>query len=364
MGYTKYNEDDKHIIMDRIYMHQPKIFEKVKPKVIFFDCPYCNSVFKDKEKMYSHIKEKHNILYPVFTINEKVPRWETTCYENGVQNATIHLFDFAMKISLNGECLTSSEDLDLTDRINEILNRGEVCKLQVGEHNVIIRGYSVDYVRKDRILPVINEWNRQVEEQKAIERCDSQGLTSVEKEYLDGFYNYFIACDATCKNKSERYDDAWRILSNFSKIDALSSCALKAIAFRRNWVEQLFALCQVEDDFMIVKLLYQCNGSEQLKGFKEGNQKLFIEDTLQQDLNLAKALFTKDWEFVEKHFKQIHSVDDFDDVLDVNHKNRQLLYYALYQIHNKQNRIVNECVDIMIVPAFQNIILKEQGKMI
>ena len=169
---------------------------------------------------------------------------------------------------------------------------------------------------------------------------------------MDGFYNYFIACLSNESDKKKRYEEAFGILYEFLHIVPSARFALKIISYKFNWVRLLKQFSIDKDVFYnISKFMLNDSNYEELRKF--GNSELFVEDNIEDVINITSDFITGKYESVEKYLSKFT-----DEMLlkskDTNFNDKIYLLKARLAIINNNKRLARRCYDEIQSPIFQN----------
>lgn len=257
MGYAKYHEDDYHIYCDRVFTNGLILQDKIKQRIVHHRCPYCDILFDDKEWMFSHIRNDHNITEPLLFINGIVVKEKDTVYVSDIHSAYIQMYGFNRVISVNDEIVSfddENDSIDITDLTRNSINEKNYCIIRLGDLSAKVERYSLYAINQDSLNHYIFEWENIIKSGAVFKplRYYLTDLNEAEYFYLNGIYNYFVACQAQNNDKVERYYEANSILKKFIPSNSLGLCIQKIIAFKFNWVKTLNELCQnygTVDDF-------------------------------------------------------------------------------------------------------------------
>ena len=120
MGFAKYYEDNKEIMIGRMERTQPKHIPSTP--VRHYVCPYCNLIEYSRDKLFEHIKKEHNITHPVIVVNGKVINQEEYSVAS-IENLSIFTYGFADELLLNGKrfCCSDSGNIDITREAKDLL---------------------------------------------------------------------------------------------------------------------------------------------------------------------------------------------------------------------------------------------------
>ena len=331
MGWSKYKEDNRILLDDRLYI---KHYDGKKSCCFeFFSCPYCNRDFKNKELMYSHIKSTHNIVHPILMIDGKIRTNEKDIYLSNVTSATLYLYSYNQDIYINDTKIELKEEIDITDELISILEKDGFVRIKFSDKCINLHKYSIQEIHNDEVSQIIDKWNEDTAKGKRIQKCCDACLNQAELHYLDGLYNYFWACRAEGQDKIKRYDDAYSILKSFSQLTPIANCVLKVISFRRNWLKKLDQLCNETnslDEFIIVNDFFK-NDIHNYPDGQEYDKRLYIEDDLQKNIDAIIMYSKGNLEGAKKYTLN----NDPQVIQDANLRDRILLLKA--RIELKQN---------------------------
>ena len=358
MGWSKYKEDNRIINEERDFF-KPDETKTVKHYKQAFPCPYCNKVFEEKNLLYSHIKKEHNIVHPLLMIDGKIRTNDNDLFISSLSNAIIYLYGYDKDIYVDDIKVELKEEIDITKEILDCLKNSNVCSIKFADKCINVHKYTIQEIHNDEVLKIIENWNEEVSKGKRIKRIITNKLNQAEMRYIDGFYNYFLACEAEGTDKINRYDDAYYLLSSFSKLTSIGNCVLKVISFRRNWVDRLDQICKESDsidDFTMINDFFKNDIKEYPKN-DELSGKLYIEDELQNNIDAILKFVNKDYVGARRY-----TIEN-DPVLiqDTNLKDRVLLLKARIEvINNPTNPRVRKFYKEMQTQAF----IEEEKKMV
>lgn len=149
-----------------------------------------------------------------------------------------------------------------------------------------------------------------------------QNFNDVERKYLEGFYNYFLACISTKEDKTKRYYEAYNIFQGFYTIDALGICVLKVIAFKFNWINSLRNFCDlVSDEFNSICDFYYERYESIDTVINNCNKHLFIEDDIREFIDVINDYMSGNLSAAEKYVEKYQP----ETVSDINQKDRILV---------------------------------------
>lgn len=317
MSYVKYLEDDVKIIEHRRSLSSGSdIFFKNREPVRCYECRYCNEIFTNRNELFLHIKVKHNIVRPLVLINGKIASDNYVIHF--VDSAHIDLFGYSDSISLNGHAISYSHDndiIDITSQLRKILLNSSACTIAFQSGSIKIK--LVAFVVEDMNLigNAIEQWECEVGSGKRLSTNVMDQATNGNRIFLTGMYNYYVACRAK-QDKAKRYDDAWSILSNFNDALGVGRCALKAIAYRRNWLYSLHSLQLLSDrgtdDFSIANDYYHRRPSN-FEDSAAGKQ-LYVEDSTKMSLEFVRLFQMGKYDELRKELDKLSDFDMLDDL--------------------------------------------------
>ena len=314
MSYVKYREDDIRISGDRIYMRKGSQMDSRKDIVHYYDCKYCHQIFTSKKDLNSHIKNIHNIVRPLIVINEKVVGDHTVLQY--LQSAKILMYGFEGSISVGGDILSYSgeEDIDITALLKTKLQDCSKCEIVVNETPVLIEIHPISIENNSSIKATIADWQNSVAQGTPLSTSFQTNFRGGDLLFLQGIYNYYLACTAK-HHKASRYDDAYAALSRFHDLSGLGKCVLKAIAFRRNWIDTLRFLSEGEDDIFSTACEYFSRQQTQFEeDAEESPHMLFVEDGTKLSLELIELFQKGKYSEVKARLAEIGDIDDLDDL--------------------------------------------------
>lgn len=354
MGYAKYMEDDNEAIEERLYEKDLKDYSIVKVEPPMFVCSYCDVSFYSKKGLYEHIKEAHNKVGAIVIVNDKVAL--NDMYVKNISSLMVIRYDTDLDIYVNDQIVSIDES-----EINEInlipfLERNYVNKkevnIKIGNKKWSIREIAKENIDIAIIEKIISEWGITTSAGRFIKKEKFEYLNSLEKRCLDGFYNYFIACLSNDSDKKKRYEEAFGILYEFLHIIPSARFALKIISFKFNWIRFLKQFSIDKDIFYnISKFMLNDTRYENLT--KIGNGELFVEDNIEDIINITLDFINKKYENVEKYLSQFT-----DEVLlkskDYNFNDKIYLLKARMAIINGNKRLARRCYDEIQSPILQD----------
>lgn len=313
MGYVKYREDDTEIIYGRMYGRYGFAGEH-KPPMQFFECRYCNELFTDKDSLFLHIKTKHNIVKPILCVNGKVVSDNTVLQY--IESCYIYTYGFSKKILLDGEVIYGSEyddSINITDKLRAILESKGFCEISFGNSTIKIELMQHRIESEKLVADALEKWQKAAEANKPLDTSVFASACGGDKIFLEGMYNYYLACNAKY-DKAKRYADAYAKLSMFHDIQGVGRCALKVIAFRWNWINSLKALSNdICDIFSVVCSFYDNIESPTGTDSINSEKKLFIEDDVEQSLELIRKFQNKNFDELDKCIPTLEKIEQLKD---------------------------------------------------
>ncbi len=351
MGYVNYFLDDGDIIDQRITRdfeyNTRKTLQKKK-------CPYCNDVFENAYGLHEHIKNKHNDGKPILFVNGKIPDKNGDYYVDKVDLVEIYFYGSVCDVCIEDMSVTNDDKdrLDVTSTVHDLIEQNNICRISIGNEYVVIRKFSLDAINDDKVNMIIRGWEKKIISGGQIDRNYLVDLNPAELKYLDGFFDYFTACNANIYDKGKRYLDAYTILSSFNPINSIGLVVLKTIAFRLNWVSKLMDLCEYNDDFMLACNFY--NGNHYVENIVEcrnGEGTIYIEDDILDCLNAVVNYAKYMPDEVDGY---IANCGDYDSIADVNLKDRVLLLMARRSIDRDNMKLAKYYYEEIKCEYFQN----------
>ena len=286
-------------------------------KTIYYDCPYCDSSFVKHNDLYSHIKADHNILRPLIKINDKIVTYAKKIFITSINSASIFLYGCNNPISLNDNKINIVGDdiIDITKQVCDIVDNEKECTIKIGKYEILVSKYKIEHIRYKQLLEIINKWSKETEQHIPLSLYDGFDFNDSEVWFLNGFYNYFIACNALFSDKIKRYDDAFSIISGFDSPQPIAVLLLKIIAFRRNWINSLKSLCKFKDQFSLAASFFS-NSKDNLSPQNIGNNcnQLFIEDDILENLEAINDYMNGKKDSVDLYIQKHKNIDNIEDI--------------------------------------------------
>lgn len=298
----------------------------VKP--VLFSCTYCDAYFYSKEELFAHIKEKHK-LDAILMIDNKVKTNANTIYLSDIKSAMIYTYSDDVNIRLDNEKVYVMDyKIDLTKILNDRLYKSGKCTIEIGKNIIHLYKYSVNLLNDNVVNEIINDWSKKCELGKEIVRNYPKTLNESEIRFLDGCYNYFLACNANEYDKKKRYEDAQKILSEFYNLNSIGTTILKIISFRWNWFLKLEKVCynsNIFDDFdIILSIVNNKRFPSKINEQKQVGQ-LYIEDELKKNIEAFINYYNKDYDLVNEYFRSFENIE----IRDINFNDRLLFLRGL-----------------------------------
>lgn len=350
MSYVKYREDDIKIINDRLFMRRGGLLEKPRQVVRYYECKYCHQIFTSKSKLNAHIREIHNVVRPLIIINGKVIGTHTVLQY--VNEAKILMYGFTGDIQIGGKSLryNDTDEIDITDILQTELTVKTSCDLVVNGASLSIEFHPLSLDGNSLMREVIDDWQYSASHGLCIDGTRLADFSGGDLLFLQGIFNYYLACTSK-HHKASRYDDAYAALSQFHDLPGLGRCVLKAIAFRRNWLDMLRYLSNGEDDIFATACDYY-NGDSSSFDYEadKSSYDLFIEDGTKLSLDLItlyqKGLYSE----AKTKLKDLGDIDDLDDL---NLMEQLYLLKARIAVAEGNRSLATRCYDRLITPAFR-----------
>lgn len=348
MSYIKYREDDIKIIEDRRVMRYGSDVPQPRVPVHYYDCKYCHKIFTDRAALFQHIRSAHNIVRPLVEINGQIA--SDYCVVHEVNSARVVLYGYNEGICINGQKLEigESDELDITLLLNRELSRSPLCEISFQSVTVEIELASFSYESSLFINATLERWENEISEGRRLTTISHDNLREGDRLFLDGMYNYYIACRAV-KDKAKRYDDAFAMLSRFNNLSGVGKCVLKIIAYRRNWISRLNMLSSGETDDFSVAVDYYRRKPSDISDCSLGKQ-IYIEDSTRMSLDLVTLFQKRNYELVHRKLSEIPDIEDLDDLNLVDQLNLLSARLAVVDHNDRQAEFYYEKV---VTPAFQ-----------
>lgn len=328
MGYAKYFEDNERIITER--QHYEEFTKSPEPKTIEYKCYYCNHLFETIESRNNHIRVDHNVIGPLLLINGRIATSEN--YVENIETIKIALCGFDNVDVFIGnkkvEVELQKAEIDLT---TEFFNNVDQYTLKIGNKTYLIKKYSKKDIVNPKIEEIIGKWEEQTEKKETLFppiEMYPNSLNEAEKRYLDGFYNYYIACESKInpEDRNNRYNTAYALLSSFNNLPPKANFLLKVIAFKLNWIqtlENLTGATQGQGIFDFILDFYYGRDSNVDKTENKIEKKIYVEDEISEYLEIVYGYQTKNNQKADDFLKQWND-EEINLIEDYNKKDRIL----------------------------------------
>lgn len=359
MSYVKYREDDIKINNHRLFMHQGSQFNKAKAPQRYYECKYCHQIFNSKTELVSHIRNIHNVVRPLIVINEKVIGDKVVLQY--VRQAKILMYGFGGDIWVGGELLKYGDDdeIDITALLKAKLRSDQRCEIIVNEMPIIIEYHPLSLDDNPLIKTAIDDWQNATSRGLPLDTKCLAMFDGGDLLFIYGIYNYYLACNAR-HNKASRYNEAFADLSQFQDLGGIGKCVLKAIAFRRNWIDTLRLLSEGENDIFTTACEF-FSGQESLFAYEDDKDSsyLFVEDGTQMSLELI-SMYQKG--HYEKVKAKLELIGDPADLEDPNLAEKICLLKARLAVAEGNNLLATHYYEKLISPAFREEYRKYQRR--
>lgn len=359
MSYVKYREDDIKINNHRLFMRQGSQLSKAKAPQRYYECKYCHQIFTSKTELVNHIRDIHNIVRPLIVINEKVIGDQVVLQY--VYQAKILMYGFGGDIRVGGELLQYGDDdeIDITALLKAKLYSDQSCEIIVNEMPIIIDYHPLSLDDNPLIKTAIDDWQNATSRGLPLDTKYLAMFDGGDLLFIQGIYNYYLACTAK-HHKVSRYNDAFAALSQFQDLGGVGRCVLKAIAFRRNWIDTLRLLSEGERDIFMTACEFY---SEQNSTFEYEDDKdsgyLFVEDGTQMSLELISMYQKGQYDKVKA---QLDALGDPDDLDDPNLAEKIYLLKARLAVADGNSLRATRYYEKLISPAFREEYRKYQRR--
>ena len=331
-------------------MKQGSALRKVKPAKRYFECKYCRALFDDKAALVEHIKKAHNIVRPLILINDKVIGDQTELQY--LESAKILFYGFEGEIQIGSKKYRFEDDdeRDITNDLRKALALTGSCEILINGTKITVSLCPIFLEDDAAVKATIADWQRSVEQGTPLNAAALGMYAGAELRYLQGVYNYFLACKAK-HHKSKRYDDAYAALSKFHDIGGMGKCILKVIAFRRNWVEQLRLLTDGENDvFLSASEFFDGMASKRECENERAENHLYIEE--ETNLSLELMVLYQQGRYLEVKEKLVE-IGLIDELEDRNLIEQLWLIKARIALKDGDVRQAKKCYSKLITPGFQ-----------
>lgn len=359
MSYVKYREDDIKISNDRLFMRRGSQLSNAKEPKRYYECKYCHQIFTSKSELISHIRDIHNIVRPLIVINEKVVGDQVVLQY--VHQAKILMYGFGGEIRVGGDLLQYGDDdeIDITASLKAKLSSSSRCEIIVNEMPIMIDYHPLSLDDNSLIKLAIDDWQLSVSKGLPLNTKHLTLFDGGDLLFIQGIYNYYLACTAK-RHKASRYNDAFAALSQFQDLGGLGRCVLKAIAFRRNWIDTLRLLSEGEDDIFTTACEF-FSGEESSFTYEDDKEAsyLFVEDGTKMSLELISLYQKGQYEEVKARLAVLGDPDDFDDP---NLIEQLYLLKARVAVADGDNLHATRYYEKLISPAFREEYRKHQKR--
>ena len=352
MSYAKYREDDNHINDSRRFLHHGSEIKHSGEIPKYYACKYCkDKVFPTKDALFAHIKKAHNIVRPLILINGKVIG--DRAIVQYIRSAQIFLYGFDTEIYLDGELLPRvdfSDVIDFSEQLQQVLPIRKTCRITFQTSAIQIDWAPLFSAESRVISAAISNWELSIANGERLDTRYLSGLHGAERLFLNGMYNYYLACRAN-HDKVSRYNDALEMLSSLHDLNGIGRCVLKVIAYRRNWVEQLTLLTSGESDDFRTAAEYYHRQPSTFEYEAVPAKRLYIEDDVETSLSLITLFQKHDYGLLRQKLSELPSVDTFDNPNFADQLN--LLCARLAAIEGDYNRAC-EFYSRVLTPLFKD----------
>lgn len=332
-------------------------------KPVIFSCDYCDAYFYSEEELFTHIKEIHK-LDAILMIDNKVKTNVENIYLSNVSTALIYTYSINVNIKIDDVTISAEKRIDITKIINDKLTQNGKCIIILGSKTIKLYKYSINLGNESIINEIIDTWSNNCELKKALIKNYPKILNESEIRFLDGCFNYFLACNADGDDKKKRYDDASKILSDFYTLNSIGNTILKIIYFRRNWFSKLEQICfnnNSYDDFDIIIAVF--NDKNFITNFASQNQigELFIEDDIKNSIESFVNYINGNNDEVELYLRSNENYE----VLDTNLRDRVLFLKGLVESKKgrirRANNLAKDITNEIIQQKLKRILEKQNG---
>lgn len=325
MGIAKYFEDNQRIIGDRKYF-QRKIDLIERPNVSppIFDCPYCNLSFDDRLKLFDHIGKHHGSVSRLLILNQQIV--QNAAHVGKIESLSVVRYDLSEPVKINGEAVSCTEqNSDITALAQERLVSNKL-EIQIGERAWKITVLQSEEINLPKLETVLTAWSAETQNHRLIQKRDTSGFNKFESRCLDGFFNYFIACNAEPAFKTARYEDAFHLLSEFEQLVPAANVILKLISFKFNWADRLGSLCGEADLFANLYDFFVGENSDKVYSFA-GDREIYIEDDLEKSIQAILEYQSQKYDRVDEYLRGFGR-EALQDMQDLNARDRIYLLKA------------------------------------
>lgn len=371
MGYAKLNEDIADRYYENYYLNQYYKENYSFNKTVLTNendkgsvkrkCYYCDHLFNNLLEMNDHIKEKHSIPGPLLLLNEKIIQNNETfqeVYVATIKSAKIIMCGYNKNIKIDGRYIHNESDLIDLNPIIYFENFNSL-KIEIGERIIIIKKYEEKNIKNEDVDVILNNWEMQLEKKIRLSPDPSQypkKLNEVEKRYLNGFYNYYLAClkDISPTDKRNRYYESYSILSSFLSLRPKGRIVLKIIAFKNNWIDKLDNLCTITSGTFneVVDFYKNRNSKNETNINSQVEEKIFTEPGIQECINAIIAVQQGDEESCLEYLNFWTDKRIKESQLESNEVDRILYLKSIFHIKNR--KIFKNYIKEIKTPFFKN----------
>jgi hypothetical protein len=257
MGYAKYYED---IIEDR-EINREKLKEKRRvppPKYKPFKCVYCDEKYETNTSLYEHMRLRHNTRASVLLLNGKIiepGEYIEAMVETLVlvpnEAADSYFFNEKHKSIIHNIAqidILSLQANDYESLIIEATNqKWTIYRSKLGPVNPIVNEYvkEINSALLHRIRPDLDYTDQ------FIKRYD---LGLRDNQFINGFYEYCLACMAQGEEKNRLLYVAYSKLLPYIDDNPIARLVEKIICLQFLWLDRLEELCRISkvNEFTLV----------------------------------------------------------------------------------------------------------------
>jgi|GEM_PF-6254676 hypothetical protein len=259
MGYAKYSED----IWEQIEINREKLvpvtfIPKIHDIIHTIKCLYCDEELDTNKALFAHYRRSHNKHNSIMKLNERI--LETGEHiEAAIESLKFYPVVNIESLIVNGErfdaiiqdgyidirSLQKNEFDTLSIEVDDkkwIIHRSNLITIDPKVED-IIDGLNRSVIKRER--PNLNELNNQI---------NAYHLDIRDKQYIDGFFEYYLACLMDGSDKDRLYFGAYNKLLPFIEKNSRARLIIKIICLRYLWIDRLAELCRVSkpNEFSIV----------------------------------------------------------------------------------------------------------------
>lgn len=350
MGFVKYFEDNQRIIGERKYLHSTfELHERPNVYPPVFDCPYCTLSFGDKPKLFDHIGKHHSTVSRMLILNQQVV--QNVAHVGKIESLDIVRYDLTEPVKINGEVFSCAErKSDITALAQKNLKSNKL-EIQIGERVWKIVVLRSEEINLPKLETTIIEWSRETQNHHPIQKYDKSDFNKFESRCLDGFFNYFIACNAEPVFKTARYEDALHLLSEFEQLVPSANVILKLIAFKFNWGDKLRSLCCKADPFANIYEFFVGVNSDEVYSFS-GDKEIYIEDDLGKSIQAILDYQSQNNNRVNEYLRGF-DLDALQNMQDENARDRIYLLKARLAANRGRSHEARRFYDEIKTPFFE-----------